>query len=151
MVQLAEQPNDWIIKKLIEENCVSFRNVWDMYLKFYTVFLTFNLTSLGLTIQYVARENRWPIIVALILQNAASAGTAIGVGEYSTKCAKRFQTLCGVYQAHTGAPVSAELEALFGSTLPGRLGRYGGWANFAGHLTLIMCWTFAFFIPTAAK
>jgi len=38
--------DDWLGKKLLDETSLAYRTVWDLYLRFYTVYLTFSVVAL---------------------------------------------------------------------------------------------------------
>lgn len=140
---MADRPDDWLVKKLIEENSLAFRTVWDLYLKFYTVFLTFSITALALTVQYVKHQNqRLPIVLVFVFQNLISAGTAYGVARFSYVSGKRFEAVCRQHlrQLTLSDAEADQLKALCESPMPGWLGVYGGVANMASHVSLIACW-----------
>jgi hypothetical protein len=59
----------WLEHKYFDEVSLQFRTVWDLYIKFYTVFLTVQIAGLGAIVQYVAQSNRILIVLAFILNN----------------------------------------------------------------------------------
>ena len=44
---MSESPQEWILKRRHEDLGVTVRMCWDLYIKFYTVFLTFSVIGLG--------------------------------------------------------------------------------------------------------
>ena len=44
---MSESPQEWILKRRHEDLGVTVRMCWDLYIKFYTVFLTFSVVGLG--------------------------------------------------------------------------------------------------------
>lgn len=137
--------DDWLLKTLVQENGTSFRTVWDLYLKFYTAFLTFSVLALGLTVQYIHRENRLPVILAFVFQNVLSGGTAFGMARFSKQSSRRFEHLCAYYLDHSSTDHKG-LKSLCESPSPGWLGIYGGYANLLSHITLIGCWLAAYWV-----
>jgi hypothetical protein len=41
---------DWLLKRRHEDVSTTFRTGWDLYIKFYTVFLTFSMAAFGLAL-----------------------------------------------------------------------------------------------------
>jgi len=150
---LQRQQNiDWLRKKQFDEVSQQFRTTWDMYLKFYTVFLTFNISALGLTIQYMAGADRLPIVVAFLLQNINSLVTAVRIGHFSRHMAARLNCICSDFLRLEGSGNdSRDLRFLTDSAIPGELGYWGGIANAMGHGLLIACWVSVLFLPKFAK
>ena len=146
---MEKESREWLLRKLIEENGTAFRSVWQLYLQFYTVFLTFSITALAATIQFIKPpENRWPIVLAFVFQNLLSAGTAYGVARYSQISAQRFEDLCQAMVGRSGVDDHeiCQLRGLCASPSPGWLGRWGGLANLASHASMIVCWLAAPFV-----
>ena len=142
---MAEQPPDnldWLRKKQFDEVSLQFRTAWGYYLNFYTVFTTVNITALGITIQYVHLNNRWPIVVVFLLQNLNSCITATRLAQYSKVCESRMQSICldiaDLHLQQTGTP--PPIKAITQSSIPGQLGYWGGIANAMGHILFIICW-----------
>ena len=44
---MSESTQEWILKRRHEDLGVTVRMCWDLYIKFYTVFLTFSVVGLG--------------------------------------------------------------------------------------------------------
>ena len=143
---MADHPksDDWLGKKLLDETSLSYRTVWSLYLQFYTVFLTFSIVALGLTLEHVSRNNRWPIAFALIIQNLLSAATAGCIARFSGISARRYEELCKIYIE--ADPEHKKLAGVGLSPLPGWLGTFGGYANLVSHVLLIACWVAILFM-----
>ena len=45
---MSDIDSTWLIKRRHEDLSQTFRTSWDLYIKFYTVFLTFSIAALGL-------------------------------------------------------------------------------------------------------
>jgi hypothetical protein len=136
---------DWLRKKQFDEVSLQFRSTWDMYLKFYTVFLTFNITALGLTIQYVHGVNRAPIVIAFLLQNVNALITGMRIGQFSRDMSHRLSKICNDIMQKEGNH-SEDSSFLTDSAIPGELGYWGGIANAMGHGLLIACWLSVFLL-----
>lgn len=97
--------------------------VWEIYIKFYTVFLTVNLAALGLLAGDFAELNGAGFVVGLafIVQNAVTFGTAMGMSAYT----------------YTVAKAHRDLKPLMG------LGIWGGIANAISHVIFIGIWWYA--------
>ena len=123
----------WMAKKKYDEINRYCRFCWDMYLKFYTVFLTMNVAGLGLVVQYIDINRRWPLIVAFAIQNTLSAITAVSMGLYSRSVASQLIALrhqiTGVREFDPPA-----------SSVPAQLMWWAGLANAIASITLVFCW-----------
>ena len=140
----------WLRKRQLEETSTQFRSSWELYLKFYTVFLTVNIAALGLTLQFVSGWiSRLPIVLAFILQNANSLVTAVQIGKYSRKAGQRMSLLCQDIVAEGNERIVLPAH-LVEPALPGELGYWGGIANAMGHGLMVLCWLFVLFIRVVA-
>jgi hypothetical protein len=142
MGEPANSSLDWLAKKFWDEVSLQYRAVWDLYLKFYTVFLTFNILGLGVAVQHIPTDRRLVIVVAFVLQNALSMVTALFVAHFSNSTARRIEEI-SAFIARDGDPQSEELRLppqLSESPLPGRLGFWSGCGCAFSHLTLVGCW-----------
>jgi len=136
---MSESNTDWLAKKHFDELSLQLRSVWDLYLKFYTVFLTFNILALAAVVQHIARDNRTIIVVALVLQNLLSGITAVCIGCFSKDSARRLEDVT-LYLLREAPENSQRPPFSNHSPIPGRLGFWSGVANAVSHLTLIGCW-----------
>jgi hypothetical protein len=139
---MADQENsfqDWLIKKQLEELSVQFRTVWDLYIKFYTIFLTFTIASLGAVIKYIdSPGGKAAISLCFIAQNIVSGITAFKIAMYSQTTQKRAEKLVDV-----GAHASNEILDLpaKGFPIPGELGYWAGMGNVIVHVLFVLLWT----------
>lgn len=141
---------EWLRRRLFDETSQQFRTTWTIYISFYTVFLTFNITALGLTIQYVVTSNRWPIVIAFVLQNINSMVTALRISKFSLHSSERMSSLARELADASNGTTTLEvapIKCLSDEPIPGRLGYWAGQANAIGHLLLVGCWIAALFIP----
>jgi len=149
MMGESADPNlDWLAKKFWDEVSIQYRTLWDLYLKFYTVFLTFNILGLGVALQYIPTDRRLVITVAFILQNALSMFTALSVAHFSHISAGKIESI-SAFIARDLNPHSQELRlapVLSESPIPGRLGFWSGCGCAFSHLTLIGCWIATLYI-----
>jgi hypothetical protein len=138
----TELPVVWMAKKYFDECSLQFRNLWDLYLRFYVTFLTVNGTALALTVQYVSSSKAKAVIaITFILQNVLAAGTAATISRYSSDVAKRAQGLAELAAASDPKSGSVILPALLrASPIPGHIGRWGGIANLLGHALFVALW-----------
>jgi len=76
---------------------LQYRTVWDLYIKFYTVYLTFNAAAFGLTVQYVTNPNARSIVCVLfILQNLISGTTAYKIAQFSLNIKRHSEELANL-------------------------------------------------------
>jgi hypothetical protein len=130
----------WLAQRLLEDNATAYHAVWDLYLQFYTVFLTFSIAALALTVQYVSKSHRPVIVWAFVAQNLISGVTAVLIARFSEDSASRYERLAAVYASRDPNLNSTEALNLAVSPIPGVLGEWGGYANAASHGLLIVCW-----------
>jgi hypothetical protein len=138
----------WLTKKYFDEWSLQFRTTWDLYLKFYVIFLSINITALGLTVQSVHSIRAKAVIaIVFIVQNALAGSTAVMIAIYSSKAASRAQDLAVFALANATSPAPVPLPAVFGeSPIPGSLGRWGGFANLCGHIVFGLLWVLVIFV-----
>jgi len=134
---------DWLARKQFEERNQNYRTVWDLYLKFYTVFLTVNIVGIGVVVQHVPQQQRIPIIAAFVIQNLLSAGTAYFIARFSKEASAEVEELCKRLMPEDSP------ELLAKSPLPALLGFRAGWANVWSHMALIICWVGLWWVPLA--
>ena len=141
-------PEEWLGKKLLDENSLAYRSVWDLFLKFYTVFLTVNILALGTTIQYISQHNRWPIVVIFFGSNLVGIATSAWVARFSQGSGKRFEDLCKLYIESETETQHKKLAGLASAPIPGWLGKYSGYACVANLLLFAICWILILWIPS---
>lgn len=136
---------DEISKLVVSELSIEFRTSWDLYIKFYTAFLVFNITGLGLVAEKVKSRNaQFLIAAAFVLQNVLSACTAAQMANYSRSAAERVQSILVVAIDHAAKSTNFNQAAVQHlkkeSPFPGELGFYAGWANGVSHVFMILAW-----------
>jgi hypothetical protein len=138
---------EWLAKKYFDELSLQFRTVWDIYIKWYTVFLTTNVVAIGAVVQYVIPENRGVLVFAFAAQNALGLMTALFIGRFSRTTAKRMVLIAALIVADPNESSDSILPVqLRASPLPGNLGFWSGIANAIGNVTLMACWIALLFI-----
>jgi len=137
-----EKPDnlDWLRKKQFDEVSLQFRTMFDLYVRFYTVFLTFNFTALGLVLQFVPVAKRILIVIAFVLINLNSLITAIRIARFSRQSSKRMRIICEEIVAQDNISGDQKLNSITESAIPGELGSWAGNANAMGHVLFIVCW-----------
>lgn len=114
--------------KLLNEQCL---RAWDIYIKFFSVFLTVNIIALGVVIEKVdSTSGRLMISIVFAGENLLALVTGVAMTRYTARVAD--EVVRG-----GRAPL-----ALFG-----RLGRWGGIANSVGHVLLFAAWVAINFAP----
>lgn len=110
-------------------------SVWDIYIKFWTVFLTVNLAALGIVIEKVHDKRGGMLIAtAFVAQTLIGCVTAVLMSSYSSGLG-----------ASLGPSTTSFLEPLR------ELGRWGGYGNAAGHIVLAAIWIVAAGLKTAQR
>lgn len=142
MSNVQESSDTWLAKKDLDECSLQFRTVWDMYLKFYIVFLTVNGAALGLTVEKVETRVATVVIAsAFIAHNLLAAGTALFISKYSIDISRRSREIALFATGGKALP-----DVLLESPLPSRVAWWGGLANFLGHVVFVALWLATIFI-----
>lgn len=129
---------DWVLKQRVQELGTTFRTVWDIYIKFYTVFLTFSLAAMSLLIEHkITSPHSHKVIAAVFIgQSVLTAITSGAIGVYSYRVRKH---LYGVeLTLLTGIHLSPALKRA--QTIPSGLGLWSGFANAAAMLGMACVW-----------
>lgn len=116
---------EWFAKSLLEDAFQGYKSVWELYLKFETVFLSINFVALGVAIQHVKPEHRGPLVWAFVIQNAVTSTTSLCVAIYSWKTVQRYEQICK--KIIEMAPVNKPLSQLALSPVPAWVGVYAAW------------------------
>lgn len=135
---MATGEDHYLEKRYLDELSLQLRTSWQLYLQFYTVFLTVNVIGLGLTLEHLAPHNRWPMALAFVSQNTISFATAVFMAVYSRKTSSKFQEIAEQLLISRSRP--SRPTAFNESPLAGHLGLWGGIGNAVSHLALIVCW-----------
>jgi hypothetical protein len=134
---MAESVRLWVLQKQYEEYLQQFKTAWDLYLKFYTVFLVFNLTAFSFTAEKVSADNRLPIVIIFVFQNICSAGTALHMSFLGRTTIKRLNPISDAILSNS----SEKDIALKPPVLTG-IAFWAGFANTLSHIGYICCWIF---------
>lgn len=129
----------WLLQKQYEEVNANFRSSWDLYIKFYTVFLTFNVAALAALFSNnfaLAEKSKWLVIGAFVLQDFLCAATSGLMAKFSQRSGEQLE------QARTALlKSSAEgSDGIPAGSLPVDLARWAGWANCWAMLTMVALW-----------
>src|SRR5580658_4185466 len=85
-----------VLLKRFDEVNVYFRTTWDLYLKFYTVFLTFDIAALAwVSNNHLEGKLRWPVAISFISQNILVAITSARMVCYSKGAPKKVKDILG--------------------------------------------------------
>jgi len=144
LLAMIDEQKLHLLRTQYQEIGTNFRTVWDFYLKFYIAFMALNFTALGLVIQHMSQDRRWPMILSFALQNILSAGTAIGVALYSQHATNQQQRIIDVFR--TDSMSQAETPPEFQSPIPTKLAKWGAYANALSQFLFIVCWVVAWFV-----
>ena len=119
-------PEEWLGKKLLDENAIAYRTVWTIYISFYTVILSVNILAMGLVVQYIPKQYRGPTAWTLLVCNLVGVFTSWTIARFSSESAKRYEDLCKVYIQSKSEPQHNKLKDLASSPMPGWLGKRAG-------------------------
>jgi len=129
----------WLLQKHYEEINTNFRTSWDLYIKFYTVFLTFNVAALAALLGAkvdLGDRSKWLVIGAFVVQDLLCAATSGFMARFSVRSGKLLDEARMALLAGSGH----RFEGLDGRSLPVELGRWAGWANCGAMLTMVALW-----------
>ena len=129
--------DSWVLRKQYEERVATFRTAWDLYIKFYTAFLAMNVAGLGVAVQYIEQQRRWPIVTAFVCQNVLTCATSVAIALYSRALSKHLASF--VQAALVDCDPRVQKFAA-GTPIPGVLAAWSGWANAIASLALSGCW-----------
>lgn len=116
----------------------NFRSLWDIYIKFYTVFLTANVVGIGVVIDRVDAANRPLIAAAFVAQNLLAAATAAGLASYGRTCRRRLEDAAMLF---IPSGWDHERAAILRSPpIPDTLSKWSGVANAVSHVILMAIW-----------
>jgi hypothetical protein len=139
---MKDSVTERILMKRFEEVNVNFRTTWDLYLKFYTVFLTFDIAAFAWVYgKDFNPQHRWPVSVAFIFQKVLVAITSGSIARYSkTVMAKILGILNQLADLANQRGESIDRARVLGVDLPTSIAIWGGLANCAGVSVLGVIW-----------
>ena len=134
----------WLMKSRYSDLGTTFRTVWDLYIKFYTVFLTFNIAALGFflsengfLVKLGAMGSKHKLLVSVFaVQSLLLGGTSILMATYSKRAAddqRRLEIELLVEGAKEPVPG-------FRSVFPLGLARWAALANATVMLGMVAIW-----------
>jgi hypothetical protein len=132
-----------LARRYLDELSKQLTTSWTIYIQFYTVFLTANVLGLGLTVEKIDKDHRWPVVLAFTLQNCISFVTALVMAKYSVDTSEHFQELSNQMTSAKAIP------ALKKSPIAGQLGWWAGIANAITHIGFGVAWVFVLYIGPA--
>jgi hypothetical protein len=139
---MPETEMQWLLRKNIEEISQNFRTVWDLYLKFYTVFLTFNIVAMAWLFGDKGRIQEgkplYFMVTVFAIQCILTGITSGMVANYS----KDTEAMLSVAQERllTYAKETTIGPLEYSGGLPISLGQWGGWANCSSSILLMVAW-----------
>lgn len=109
---------------IVEQMNQQLLKAWEIYIAFFTVFLTVNCTAIGLVVTKVkAKKARWLIGATFFVQNVIAVVTGIAMATYTRDLT-----------AHLGQMGITPLQHF------GDLGRWGGLGNAFGNGIIGIAW-----------
>jgi hypothetical protein len=133
---------EWLLRKRYEETHLNFRTLWDLYLKFYTVFLTSNVAALAWVYSRGAGVvSRWPVSLAFFMQCVLVSVSSVLVAKWSKSSRAGIEGIVdaiGFLSSQKGEV--SDKATLFAVDLPVGIACYGAYANSIGVLTLAVIW-----------
>jgi hypothetical protein len=137
--------NIWLHRTYYQESITLFGQAWDIYIKFYTVFLTVNVTGLGLVAHFSpSRNSRIPMIAAFCIQNAISACVSAVMGSYGKQVDIRLGRVAEFLSSRQIIDGSVS-DVTKGSPVPSIVSKWAGYGNCIASLCMIGCWIGSYF------
>jgi len=143
---MNESSQEWILKRRHEDLGVTVRMCWDLYIKFYAVFLTFSVVGLGWVLTrpsdiQMAPRAKQVIAIVFLIQTILTALTSAAMAIYTVRVAHDQEHIEDLLtQSHGGARPSIR------PAIPALLGQLGGWSNCAAMLAIAALWLYVGFI-----
>jgi hypothetical protein len=131
--------HDWVLKQRVSDMGATFRAVWDLYIKFYTVFLTFSIGALALLNEHP--HSHRVIAMVFMLQSGLCAGTSVAIGIYSQAAAHQVHSAESTLLVDEPLPKSAR----FISAIPVGLAMWCGFANALAMMGMVGVWYYTGF------
>jgi len=126
------------LRTRIQDLGTTFRTVWDIDIKLYTVFLTFSLAAITLLIEHKITSSQSHKVIAAVFigQSLLTSITSGATGFYSYKVGKQ---LSGVeLTLLAGIHLPPGLKRV--QTIPSGLGLWSGFANAAAMIGMACVW-----------
>ncbi|HVT14555.1 MAG TPA: hypothetical protein VHQ90_00040 [Thermoanaerobaculia bacterium] len=131
----------WVLQKQYEEVNTTFRTSWDLYIKFYTVFLTFDIAAMAFLfgepgkIQHLLGHKRL-IVGVFLLQTLLTAITSGFMAVFSDD-SRRLLEEAREALLQQDSPTRPDIP---GISLPTALAKWAGWANCGAMVTMAILW-----------
>src|SRR6267378_5339783 len=142
---MSESTQEWILKRRHEDLGVTVRMCWDLYIKFYTVFLTFSVVGLGWILtrpgdaQHSPRETGY--CRRLFDPDDPDGGNKRRNRAYTVHVAPDQEHIEDLLtQSDAGGRPSIT------PAVPALLAQWGGWCNWAAMLAMAVLWFYVGFI-----
>lgn len=136
----------WLHRTFYLETLKVYSKVWDLYIKFYTVFLTSNVVGIGIALKYLPQCERLFIAIPFCLQNVITAFTSWSVARYSLETDDRLKDVArSLADAETG--VVFPDVAIKESPVARRLSARAGYANCFACALHIGVWVAVCLVP----
>jgi len=138
----GNEPDVWLLRRRHEDLSEMFRTCWELYIKFYTVFLTFTMAAMGLLL---ARDEKMlklsdevvhVLVFVFVGQSLLTATTSAFLALYSRKVAKDHASLERAMLRSLPTP-PALLQT---KTIPLGIATWAGWANAIAMVGMAYAW-----------
>ena len=142
---MTESPQEWILKRRHEDLGLTVRMCWDLYIKFYTVFLTFSVVGLGCVLTRPGDIPMLPrakevIAIVFVIQTVLTGVTSAAMALYTVHVAHDQEHIEGLLiQSHPGGRPSIK------PAVPTFLAQLGGWSNCAAMFAMAVLWIYVGF------
>jgi hypothetical protein len=131
----------WVLQKQYEEVNTTFRSSWDLYITFYTVFLTFDIAAMAFIIGDKDKSEPMlahrPLIVSVfLLQTLLTAITSAFMAVFSEDSLRLLEEARSALLRQDSTP-EPEIPKI---SLPTALAKWAGWANCGAMVAMAIAW-----------
>lgn len=129
----------WFVRAYYEQQFQHYRAAWELYIKFYTVFLGANVAALALVSEHLTGNRRWPVVVAFVAGDVVAGVTSVLMRRFSRSVHADIQQLSrAVMNSTDEAP--AIVDVVIRPQLHSELTDFACISNALGSAALVACW-----------
>lgn len=143
----GQKPDDdffvWALKKRYDDAIAQFRAIWDIYIKWYTAFIAFNVAALVFYFTAQLHKSPWRLCVAIffIVQNLMCIATSSMMCAFSSNCTNQARRALRELQQRWSPQKEVPHSSILASDLlPCLLPRLGAVFNAIGAFLLLAIW-----------
>ena len=137
---MTENGKARVFKKTTNKKNNHFRNVWDICIKLWTVYITLNLTAMSLVSGFIKEPGtKLPIVIAFIIQNLLSAIVGVLIAEYSKSSSNELKNISQeIIEIDKEEPMTIKEVDDLKSPVPWNFTYYSGYAIFSAGISFVV-------------